>query len=553
MLNYLYIDNIAVIESARIELDAGFTVLTGETGSGKSIVIDAIYAVLGEKTSKELIRSGCESATVSACFSDLSKNLKSMVEDAGYNLDDEKLIIQRKLSKEGKNTVRINNQPATVGFLKEIGSALVNIHGQHDSQKLLNADNHLSFLDDFIGENKIFDEYYKSFSHFKDTANKLKSIDTDEDDKLRKIDLLEYQINEITASNIEVGEINRLKDEILLLKNAEKISQHINAIKRLLKGNDDTDFGAIGRLAEVAKSNEKINKLVTLNDEILKITENTENELFSLYAEYEKIESSLKFSELEFKEKQERLDLLQSVVVKYGGSEEDTLKFLAKASEELNLIKFNDKAKIELEDQLEIAQDNLIKNGEKLTALRLKYAKILEQKILTELDFLDFNNAKFEIRINNGRYTKTGCDNVEFLFSANAGESPKSLIKVASGGELSRVMLALRSVLSLSDDATTLIFDEIDTGISGFAAGKISKKLRDISRNFQTICVTHLAQIASKADNHLLISKEVLDNKTYTKVEPVYGEERIKEIARIISGDVITESVYNSAKEMLGV
>ncbi len=553
MLNYLYIDNIAVIENARIELDAGFTVLTGETGSGKSIVIDAIYAVLGEKTSKELIRSGSDAAVVSACFSNLSNKVVEIIENSGFILEDGKLIIQRKLSKEGKNTVRINGMPATVSVLKEIGSYLVNIHGQHDSQKLLNATNHLSFLDGFIGENKAYDDYKKAFTNLKEIANKLRSIDIDEDEKTRKLDLLDYQINEILSANIKPNEIYELKNEINLLKNSEKIAQNVTNAKKMLKGFDDADLGVLGRIAELNKNNEKISKIASLDDEILKLLSNAENELYAVYAEYEKLENSIKFDENEFKEKQLRLDLLNSIVVKYGGTEEKTLEFLEKALEEQKLIKFNENARIELEEKLEIAENELINKGEILTKLRLKYAKILEEKILKELEFLDFNNVKFEISINKDRYTKTGCDFVEFLISANAGESPKPLIKVASGGELSRIMLALRSVLSLQEDAETLIFDEIDTGISGFAAGKISKKLRDISSKFQTICVTHLAQIASKADNHLLINKQVLNDKTYTNVTQISGEERIKEIARIISGEEITESVYNSAKEMLGV
>ena len=553
MLNYLYIDNIAVIESAKIELDAGFTVLTGETGSGKSIVIDAIYAVLGEKTSKELIRNGCDSAVVSACFSNINNDLKEKIENAGFIFEDDKLIIQRKLSKEGKNSVRINNQPATVAFLKEIGASLVNIHGQHDSQKLLNSDNHLSFLDDYIGENSEFIDYQNTFSNYKEIANKLRSLDIDEDEKQRKIDVLEYQINEIESANIVNGELEKLKEEILVLKNAEKISKELNEVKRLLKGFDDVDLGVLGRLAEISKNNERISKLINLNEDINNACIKAENELYSLYAEYEKLEDLIKFSDAEFKEKQERLDLLQRVVVKYGGTEEKTLEFYNKAVKELDLIKFNENYRAELENKLDKLEENLIYKGSKLTDLRVKFAKILEEKILNELEFLDFNNAKFEISISKGRYTKFGCDNVEFLISANAGENPKPLTKVASGGELSRVMLALRAVLSLKDDANTLIFDEIDTGISGFAAGKISKKLHEISKNFQTICVTHLAQIASKADNHLLISKKVINDKTFTSVEPIYNEERIKEIARIISGDTITENVYNSAKEMLGV
>lgn len=553
MLNYLYIDNIAVIEKARIELGAGFTVLTGETGSGKSIVIDAIYAVLGEKTSKELIRTGCDSAVVSACFSELSDKVKNIVEQAGYFIEDDKLIIQRKLSKEGKNSVRLNGMPATVSLLKEIGGELVNIHGQHDSQKLLNAENHLSFLDDFIGPNKIYDEYFNAFNELKDIANKLKAIDIDDDEKNRKIDLLEYQINEISSANIKENEIAMLKEEILFLKNAEKITRVLNDSKRLLKGFDDSDLGIIGRLAEVSKNNEKLGKIIELNENITKSCVLLETEIYTLFSEYEMLESKLEFDENEFKEKQGRLDLLNRIVVKYGGDEKNTLEFLNKAQDELNLIKFNDKARIELENRLEFAEKSLIEKGKLLTQLRQKNAKILENKTLDELEFLDFNNAKFEISIKNGRYSKTGCDIVEFLISANAGEEPKPLIKVASGGELSRIMLALRSVLSLKDDANTLIFDEIDTGISGFAAGKISKKLKSISSKFQIICVTHLAQIASKAENHLLISKEVIDGKTYTKVSQLSDDERIKEIARIISGDVITESVYNSAKEMLGV
>ena len=550
MLDYLYIDNIAVIENAKIELFDGFSVLTGETGSGKSIIIDAIYAILGEKTSKELIRTGCNNAVVSACFSALPNAVCNILNDQDISIEDDKIIIQRKLSKEGKNSVFINGQPSTVALIKKIGKLLVNIHGQHDSQQLLDANNHLKFLDDFIGENKEYKEYQIAFDNLKNISKELNSILINQDEKLKRIDLLEFKIEELQNSKIEIGEIVRLKNEIIKLKNAEKIVNSLIKSKILLNGDDNSSFSVKENLEESIKVLNKISNLI--NPELEEILINAEALISNVVDEIDINLESLNYSNEILTEKQSRLDFLNNIISKYGGTEKSALEYLEEAKKELSKIKIDEKRQIELELELIKAENLLIEKGNNLTFKRQSFAKKLESKIKEELKFLDFLNTKFIIKIEKGRYTKTGCDDVEFLISANAGEEPRPLIKVASGGELSRIMLALRAVLSIKDDAQTLIFDEIDTGISGFAAGKVGNKLKEISTRFQVICVTHLSQIAAKAKNHYLISKMVKDNKTYTEVALIKDEQRIKEIARIISGDKITENVYNSAKEMLG-
>ncbi len=549
MLEYLYIDNIAIIESARINLDAGFTVLTGETGSGKSIIIDSIYAVLGEKTSKELIRSGCDTATVSACFSNLSKKTLNMLHDAGYTLEDKKLIVQRKLSLAGKNSLFICGQPTTVGFLKNLSKTLVNIHGQHDSQQLLNRDNHIDFLDHYINDSKTYEEYLSCFHNFRDISRKLSALETNEEEKAKRLELLKYQIEEIENAAITDGEIEKIRSYINKYKNSEKIINELNAVK------DSFSNEGEGILSAIREDVKKTNKATELAPDLSEINnsltdvENSINVFFDSLCNYL---NNQNFNESDYLSLKDRLELLNSVVSKYGGNEQKTLAYLKSAKLELEQIENNDIIISDLENKLIIAEKDLIFAGEKLTALRTKAGKLLSDKIKNELEYLDFYNAQFSVEIKKCKYTSKGCDDVEFLISANVGEPLKPLQKVASGGELSRIMLAIRSILSNEDDVSTLIFDEIDSGISGNAAQKVATKLLALSRNYQVICVTHLAQIASKANNHLLISKGVHNGKTLTEVNLISGDDRIKEIARIISGDTLTENIYNTAKEMLG-
>ena len=549
MLKYLYIENIAVIESAKIYFDAGFSVLTGETGSGKSIVIDSIMAILGERTGKELIRNGENHATVSAEFCDISQEVCEFLTENGYDVTENGLVISRTLNIDGKNTVRVNDRPSTVGFLKQLASKLVNIHGQHSNQLLLNKENHRMLLDEYIGVNKEHEAYSMAFGDYTRIRKLLNATYMDEDQKLRTLDLLKYQIQEIENASITVGETEKLRERLNVLKNAEKTAKNLNAVCMLLKGGEES-FGVATALQDAEKilsktampsSEEFLSQATNLKDAAALLCEQIENEV-----------DALNFSDGEFNRCEERLSLLKEITAKYGGSEQSALDFLSEAKFKLSNIENNDEMRKKLEKEIDIAEDKLIKAGERLTAIRTKHAAELSKQIESELLQLDFSNAKFVVNIEKGRYTREGCDEIEFLISANAGENPKPLIKVASGGELSRIMLALRTVLSPKTDANTLIFDEIDSGISGIAANKVANKLKSISAQYQVICVTHLAQIAAKGDNHLVVSKDVKDGKTYTTVEKVLGESRIKEIARIISGEHYSESVYNSAKEMLG-
>ncbi|MBQ0111452.1 MAG: DNA repair protein RecN [Oscillospiraceae bacterium] len=551
MLKYLYIENIAVIESAKINFDAGFSVLTGETGSGKSIVIDSIMAILGERTGKELIRNGSDFANVSAEFCDLSDDICKFLAENGYGTGDNSLAVSRTLNLDGKNTVRVNDRASTVGFLKQLSSKLINVHGQHSNQLLLNKENHRNFLDEYINDTKIFSDYKTAFDNYMKIRKLLKATYCDEDEKQRTAELLKYQIEEIENAGLNIGEADKLSQRLHTLKNAEKTVKYLQSVLNLIKGGEETS-GVSTALQDAEKifvklqdnspnTEKRFAQIISLKENALALSEDLEGDI-----------SGLDFSDAEFERCEDRLSLIKEITAKYGGTEESALKFFNDAKDRLSGIENNDAMREKLENEIETAENVLIKEGEKLTELRKKYAASLSEKIENELKQLDFSNARFVVDIQKGKYSADGCDEIEFLISANAGEEPKPLIKVASGGELSRIMLAIRSILCPTVDARTLIFDEIDSGISGIAADKVAQKLKSIAQNYQVICVTHLAQIAAKGDNHLLVNKSVRDNKTYTTVDKIDGETRIKEIARIISGEHFSENIYNSAKEMLG-
>lgn len=548
MLQFLHIENIAVIENANIELGNGFNVLTGETGAGKSIIIDSINAVLGMRTSKELIREGAQKAEVSAVFSNLDSKTLEFLDDNGYSADQEgQVIISRTLSSSG-NVVKINGKPATVGILKDIGQLLVNIHGQHDNQSLLNPQNHCGYIDLLAENDEEITEYYEEFKKLNSIRKELISLETDEDEKLRKTELLKYQINELTEADIKIGEIEDLKEKQKLAQEFEKTANIISNLDLIFNG-DDSKNGLIANLKNAdklmasikSKESETISAKIT--DAVFMLDDIVEN--IRLFAE------NNEFSQEDADIIGERLDLLRKIVLKYGGTEENALKYLTDAKNELSLIVNSDKRINELSDELDLSTERLILKAEKLTNSRKKAAEIFEQEVTDVLKYLDMPNVVFKVGFIKGRYTKNGCDEIEFLISANAGESVKPLHKIASGGELSRVMLAIKSVLSEKDVIDTLVFDEIDSGISGSAASKVAVQLGKVSKNRQVICVTHLAQIASFADNHLLIKKTTENGRVYTNVTPLSYDERIKEIARIMSGNEITENLYNTAKELL--
>ena len=549
MLKFLHIENIAVIESCDIEFSDGFNVLTGETGAGKSIIIDSINAVLGERTSKDLIRSGCDSAEVSALFGDFCSQTLSSLKEKDIDIDEDgNILITRRLSLSGKGMVKINGKPTTATALKEIAADLVNIHGQHDNQALLNPEKHCNFIDSVANNGEILEEYYKAFKNLNRIRRELQSIETDEDEKLRKIGILEYQIEELSKADIKVGEIAELKAKLEIAENFENNVKAFNSTRQLISGDDDTN-GIVTNLKIAAKllgnlKNNDAEKCFAEINEIIAKTEDFSDRVNSVL-------DSLENEAVSADEINQRLDLLYSLMVKYGNSEEKMLEFLHNAEVQLDGIEFSEKRAEQLEEELQKAKENLVASGEKLTQSRKKAAKSFETKVCDSLAYLNMPNVKFVTGIETGRYTKSGCDVVEFKISANAGEEVKPLHKIASGGELSRIMLSIKSALLGKDPVGTMIFDEIDSGISGFAADKVGTKLKEVSKGRQVLCITHLAQIAARGDNHLLIEKATQNGRTKTKVTCLDRESRIGEIARIMSGTEITENLYNSAKELL--
>lgn len=548
MIKSLHIENIAVIEKTDIDFDKGFNVLTGETGAGKSIIIDAINAVLGERTSKDLIRAGCDKALVSALFCDLSEQSKKQLAESGFEPDpDGNLLITRALTLSG-GSIKINGRPATAGVLKDVSKNLINIHGQHDNQKLLNPDNYYIYLDMIAENQKQLKDYYDEFKHFNAVRRELNANETDEGEKLRRIEILEYQINELEQADITVGEIDDIKSKLAVAENYEKTVSALGSAAVCIDGEENSD-GALSLIKNAQNYIEstKNDRLSSLSDRLEEVLANLEDVGFEIRS----FINNTEYSELDADKLRERLDTLRRLMLKYGGDEQKMLDFLENARVELDKIVCSDKRIEELSAELDASTDRLIALGEKLTDTRVKAAESFSAQVSEVLNLLDMPNVRFEIKVNRDKYTRHGCDSVEFLISANAGESVKPLNKIASGGELSRIMLAIKSVLADRDDIDTLIFDEIDTGISGRAADKVGIQLQKVSKSRQVICVTHLAQIAAYAQNHLLIEKSVLNDRTYTNVISLEYEQRIREIARIMSGSDITENLYNSAKELL--
>ncbi len=549
MLESLHIENIAVIENTDINFTDGLNILTGETGAGKSIVIDSINAILGERTSKDLIRTGCDKGEVSAVFSSLSEHSINVLMENGFETDDEgKLFIHRRLSSTGAGLIKINGKTATASILREIGKSLINIHGQHDNQSLLIPENHYIYIDR-IAENKdILDEYYCEFKHLNAVRRELSSIETDEGEKARKIELLEYQVKELEEADISLGESDELRKRLSVVENLEKTLSSLNEAYYYISGTDDSD-GAFSLIRNAQKS------VSTLTGENFEEIQNDFGEILAsldnVSAKIRGFTSGDEYSSANPEELRARLDLIGRMSLKYGGSEQAVIDFLADAKKQLQNIALSDERIKKLSEELDLSTDRLIKKAEKLTKSRVLASKEFSEKVTKTLSFLNMPDVDFKVNISSGRYTKLGCDNIEFMICTNAGDTIKPLSKIASGGELSRVMLSIKSVLADKDDVDTLIFDEIDSGISGNAAVKVGTKLMSVSKSRQVGCVTHLAQIAAFADNHLLIEKQVKDNKTYTGVSLLGYNERIFEIARIMSGGEVTDNLYNSAKELL--
>lgn len=549
MLKFLHIENIAVIERSDTEFAEGFNVLTGETGAGKSILIDSINAVLGERTSKELIRAGCDSAEVSAVFGNFDDTAVKTLSELGFSPDEDgNIVIRRRLSVSGKGIIKLNGIPVTATQLKDIGKNLINIHGQHDSQALLDSEKHIFYIDALADNTELINEYYQEFRYLNKVRKELEASQIDEEEKQRQTNLLKYQINELESADIKKGELAELKRKAQIAKNYQTVVEALSKADTALNGNDD--FSGASALISSAQK-----ELYSLKDEkwnaLAEKTADVLSDLTDIGAEIRDFLDNAEYSELDINNINERLDLLDRLMLKYGNSEEEMLDFLTSAKVRLEELDFSDRRILQLSDLLDKSTDRLVELGEKLTLSRKKAAAEFEKKVCDILSYLNMPDVRFTVSMQKGRYTKRGCDNIEFLISANRGENVKPLSKIASGGELSRVMLAIKSVLLDKDPVGTMIFDEIDTGISGYTAGKVGIQLKKVAKNRQVICVTHLAQIAAMADEHLLIEKSTEGGRTFTQVKPLKYEERVGEIARIMSGTQLTENLYKSAKELL--
>lgn len=547
MLTSLKIENVAIIESAAIEFGCGLNVLTGETGAGKSIVIDSINAILGERTSRDIIRTGAQSAKVYAVFEDVNERVRNFLDENGIDCEDGVLIINRTLSREGKNVCRINGAPVTVSMLREIGGELIDIHGQHDNQSLLSPEKHCGFVDSFAGNADLIADYREKYGRLCEIRSKLKKLTTDESSKSQRIDFLTYQIDELEKAEITIGERDELKARKSLINNSQKVIESLNIAYEALKA----DGAGIDMItdAESEIANASV-YMETLGEASEKITD-IRYELEDIAETVRDAMTEVDFDPSELEDIDERLDLLYRLSKKYGDTEEEMLEYLEKARAELDNIAFSEERVKELQKQEKEALAETETAACKLTESRKTAGEKLSNAICSELEFLDMPNVRFVVKCNDIGLTENGKDEIEFLISANAGEEPKPLAKIASGGELSRIMLAIKNVLAETDGVDTMIFDEIDTGVSGRAAQKIAMKLRSASKGRQVICVTHLAQIAAQGDVHLYISKSVSGGKTYTNIKSLIEEERVAEIARIMGGMEITKLQFESAREML--
>lgn len=553
MLTQLYIQNIAVIEQASIDFEPGFTVLTGETGAGKSIIIDAIYAVLGERTSKELVRTGAEQASVSALFTDVSPQTQQVLRELDIPLEDDgSLLIRREIRPHGRSSCKLNNIPATVSMLRAVGGTLIDILGQHESYKLLSPEVHGTYIDSFAGAYGLLAEYRAAYTALRRIKGELDALESDEGQKSRRMDILRYQIEELEAAQLRVGEQAELTERRDEIRNSERIVRGVGEAVTLLQGDEDNG-GAITAVSVAAESLEQAARYAPSLSNVAEHVRDAEYALTDAAAEISDYLDNAMFDANELDEIESRLEIIYRLSLKYGETEEEMLSFLDRARAELSDIEFSDEKKELLLQQYEQKKKEAVTLAKQLSAKRRAACESFSRRVRQELSELNMPGVVFAVEQERTALTAFGCDRIQFLVSANAGEDPKPMSKIASGGELSRIMLAINTVLSEdSGAAETQIFDEIDTGISGEAANKVGIKLRCVSKNAQVICVTHLAQIAAMADNHLFIVKKQENNKTYTAVHTLTKDARVREIARIIGGDDITPLKLKMAEEMLG-
>lgn len=551
MLKTLVIENIAVIKKAQIEFTGGLNVLTGETGAGKSIVVDSINAILGERTSRELVRAGSDNAFVNAYFEDINDDVKLKLNEYDIPIEEDgTLLLSRKISAGGKSVCRVNGLPVTVGILKDIGTHLVNIHGQHDSQALLNPDFHYKFVDAYADCDELLAEYKDSFKSFLNIRRQLKSLTSDADERDKQSEILDYQIKELRDADIKVGEWEELKHRKSVILNSQAILNALNTLLGAVNGDDENQ----GIQSVLSSSDKEITALLDADSQLKPIKEkldSAEDLLESIKDLISDKMESLDFQPDELDKIEERLDILYTFSNKYGETEQDMLYYLADAERKRALFDNSEQDLERLNAEYDSSLEKTQSLALKLSEVRRKAAEKLGEEICSQLEFLDMPGVKFVTQFSKGNLSSVGVDKIEFLIRTNPGEEPKPLAKIASGGELSRIMLAIKSIIAKSDSIATLIFDEIDTGVSGKASRKIGLKLKEVGENAQVICVTHSAQIASAADSHFLIKKEYTDNAAFTQIMPLDFEGRKYELARIMGGLNVTESLLKSAEEML--
>lgn len=551
MLKTLVIENIAVIKKAQIEFTGGLNVLTGETGAGKSIVVDSINAILGERTSRELVRAGSDNAFVNAYFEDINDDVKLKLNEYDIPIEEDgSLLLSRKISAGGKSVCRVNGLPVTVGILKDIGTHLVNIHGQHDSQALLNPDFHYKFVDAYADCDELLAEYKESFKSFLNIRRQLKSLTSDADERDKQSEILDYQIKELRDADIKVGEWEELKHRKSVILNSQAILNALNTLLGAVNGDDENQ----GIQSVLMSSDKEITALLDADSQLKPIKEkldSAEDLLESIKDLISDKMESLDFQPDELDKIEERLDILYTFSNKYGETEQDMLYYLADAERKRALFDNSEQDLERLNAEYDSSLEKTQSLALKLSEVRRKAAEKLGEEICSQLEFLDMPGVKFVTQFSKGNLSSVGIDKIEFLIRTNPGEEPKPLAKMASGGELSRIMLAIKSIIAKSDSIATLIFDEIDTGVSGKASRKIGLKLKEVGENAQVICVTHSAQIASAADSHFLIKKEYTDNAAFTQIMPLDFEGRKYELARIMGGLNVTESLLKSAEEML--
>lgn len=551
MLSSLQIENVAVIQKAEVHFKPGLNVLTGETGAGKSILIDSINAILGNRTSKDLVRTGASKAVIRAAFEEVPGTVLDSLEKAGYERSDA-LMLSREITAEGKSTCRINGMPATAAVLRELCGGLININGQHDSVGLLNPARHLGILDDYAQNSAEFQDYYVLYRELVRIKRELDAMITDEAEKQRRIDLLSYQVQEIEDAGLTAGEEQTLESRRKILANASAIRDKIAQSYALLSGDDEAS-GAVDLLGEASNA---VDAAAQLDDALA----GASSQLLDLYYNAKDVAADLigrldsyDTNDAELDEIEQRLDLIYKLKRKYGDTVEDVIAFGQNAREELERIQSSQ----ERNDHLQAEKLRLYalarEKAEALTQTRLRAFEELNKRISGTLDFLNMPGVRMTLRHTRGPLASHGQDSIEFYISTNPGEAPKPLAKIASGGELSRITLAIKNAMADKDAVPTVIYDEIDSGVSGKAAGRIGEVLRQSAQGHQILCITHTAQIAALADCHLLIQKNVANDRTYTEIHPLDEEGRVEALARLISGDHVTELSRANAREMLGL